>query len=604
MSTRATRGTRRRTVVALAVILTVLSAFVFRLVDIQVVHADDHVADSLKNGNMGATTTIAGSRGDIVDANGTVLAQGAFVYDSQLDPKLINEFETNPKLKKKAKMSWAEASEKIAEIVGMTTEEIRGAVASALEKDPNSQYAKLKNGLSTEQYLALRDLKLAYLHSKARPVRVYPNGAVAGNVIGFLNGAGKSEYGIERMQEECLAATDGSNTFRRGQGGVRIPGSERIVPAVDGGTVQLTIDSDLNWYLQQMIAEEAQRQGAVAGSVTVVEVKTGKIRAAAEYPSVDPNDINAVDQSYWRSHIFSDTHEPGSTFKAVTAATIIDQGKASWSSHVSAKSREKFPNGAIVNDPFPHPQYEYTLAGALIDSSNVSLSKFGTLVDPVTRAEYLKRFGVGQKTAIGFPAEQPGRFPTDRKGDVIDPAKWDAQTLYTTTFGQAFTVTAAQLAGAYQALGNGGKKIDLSLVESCTDADGTVHQAQAPKSEQIVKPSTAKEVLRLLENVAVQGGNARAIEIPGYRIGIKTGTAQKSDGRGGYKKGIYFTSMIGIAPIDDPQYVVEVTLDEPTKIRSSAANAVAFQQAMTQVLKTYRVAPSSQPMEELLPKFN
>jgi len=593
---------RRRTVVALAVILTVLSAFVFRLADIQVVHADDHVADSV--GKLSSTTTIPGARGDIVDANGTVLAQGAFVYDYILDPKLIDDFETEPALKKKAKMPWADASEKIAEIVGMTADEIRGIVASALEKNPDSQYAKLKNGLSTDQYLALRDLGLAYLHGQVRPVRVYPNGAVAGNLIGFLNGAGKAEYGIERMQQQCLAATNGTNSFKRGQGGVRIPGSERTVPAVDGGTVQLTIDSDLNWYLQQMIAEEAQRLGAKAGSVTVVEVKTGKIRAAAEYPSVDPNDINAVDQDYWRSHIFSDAHEPGSTFKAVTAATIIDQGKATWSSHVSAKSREKLPNGQVINDAFPHPQYEYTLAGALIDSSNVSLSKFGTMVDPTTRADYLKRFGVGHKTAIGYPAEQAGSLPMDRKGNVLDPAKWDARTLYTTTFGQAFTVTPAQLAGAYQALGNGGKKTALSLVESCTDADGTVHKAPTPASEQIVKPDTAKEVLRMLENVAVQGGNARAIEIPGYRIGIKTGTAEKSDGHGGYKKGIYFTSMIGIAPIDDPQYVVEVTLDEPTKIRSSAANAVAFQQAMTQVLKTYRVAPSSQPMDELLPKFN
>lgn len=585
---------RRRTVVALAVILTVLSGFVFRLVDIQVVHADDHIADSVDK--LSSTTTVPGARGTIVDSDGTVLAADAFVYDTILDPKLINGFETKPQLIKKRKMPWPEASDKIAAIVGMTGEKVRGLVSTALKENPDSQYAKLKNGLSTDQYLALRDLKLAYVHSTPRAVRVYPNGAVAGSVIGFLNSAGKPQYGIERMDQKCLAATSGATSYKRGKGGVRIPGSERIVPAVDGGTVQLTINSDLNWYLQQMIAEEAKRQGAKAGSVTVVEVKTGKIRAAAEYPALDPNDVNSVAPYYWRSLIFSDAHEPGSTFKAVTAATIIDQGKATWASHVSAKSRETFPNGAVVNDPFPHPQYEYTLAGALIDSSNVSLSKFGTLVDPATRAEYLKRFGVGHKTAVNFYSETPGR--------IIDPAKWDAQTLYTTTFGQAFTVTPAQLAGAYQALGNNGEKIDLSLVESCTDADGTVHKAPTPRSEQIVKPGTAKEVLRMLENVAVQGGNAEAIKVPGYRIGIKTGTAQKTDGHGGYKKGIYFTSMIGIAPIDDPQYVVEVTLDEPTKIRSSAADAVAFQQAMTQVLKTYRVAPSSQPMDELLPKFN
>lgn len=594
MTTRATRGVRRRTVVVLAVVLTMMAGFVFRLVDIQVVHADDHVADSLDK--LSGSASIPGARGDIVDTIGTVLASDAFVYDAQLDPLLIDEYEEQTDPKKKPKLSWTDASEKIAEIVGMTADDVRMLVATALERDPTSRYAKLKNGLTTDQYLALRDLGLAYIANKARAVRVYPNGAVAGNLVGFLNGEGEPQYGIERMNQKCLAATNGSNWYKRGRGGVRIPGSERTVSAVNGGTVQLTINSDLNWYLQQMIAEEAQRQGAQAGSVTVVEVKTGKIRAAAEYPSVDPNNVNTVDPTYWRSHIFSDAHEPGSTFKAITAATVIDQGKATPVSHVTAPSRERFPNGAVINDPFPHPVHEYTLAGALIDSSNVSLSKFGAMVDPTTRADYLERFGVGGKTAVGFLAEQTGQ--------LNDPKSWDNQTLYTTTFGQAFTVTPAQLAGAYQALANGGKKIDLSLVESCTDADGTVHSTAGPHGEQVVKPETAKEVRRMLENVAVQGGNARATAVPGYRIGLKTGSAQKPNGHGGYKKGVYFTSMVGIAPIEDPQYVVVVTLDEPTKMRTSAADAVAFQHAMTQVLKTYRVMPSSEPMDELLPKFN
>src|SRR5690606_4616442 len=276
-------------------------------VDIQVVQADDHVADSLSK--LGGSTTIPGARGDIVDADGTVLASDAFVYDSQLDPKLIAWYEEQTEDRSRPKMPWAEASDRIAEIVGMTGDEVREIVAAALAENPNSQYAKLKNGLSTDQYLALRDLGLAYLHNRPRPIRVYPNGAVAGNLVGFLNGEGEPQYGIERMAQECLAATDGSNTYRRGQSGVRIPCSERTVPATDGGTVQLTIDADLNWYLQQMIAEEAQRQGAKAGSVTVVEARTGKIRAAAEYPSVDPNDINAVPQDYWRSHFFSDAYE-------------------------------------------------------------------------------------------------------------------------------------------------------------------------------------------------------------------------------------------------------------------------------------------------------
>lgn len=592
MTTRATRGPRRRTVAALMVILIVLSAFLIRLVDIQVVRADEHVADSLSVGNLGSTQPVAGADGDIVDENGKTLASSVLVYDAQLDPLLITQIEEDED--NEPELPWAEASKKIAEITGMKVADVRALTDDALAADPSSRYAPLKKGLSTKKYLELKELGLPYLAMFARSVRVYPNGAVAGNMIGFLDGAGNGQYGIERTEAECLAPTDGERTYLSGKGGVIIPGSERVTPAVDGGTVTLTINSDLNWYLQQMIAEEAKKQGAQAGSVTVVEVETGKIRAAAEYPALDPNDINSVPSKYWKSQIFSDSYEPGSTFKAITAATVIDQGAATPLTSVTAPNREVFPNGAVINDPVRHPTVQYTLAGALIDSSNVSLSKFGTMVTPQVRYEYLKKFGVGKATGVDFYNEVDGL--------VRDPETWDNQTLYTTTFGQAFTVTTAQLAGAYQAIANDGQKLDLSLVESCTNADGTVTETSKPDSEEVISKKSAEEVQRMLENVAVQGSLASRVEVPGYRVGLKTGSAQKPNGNGGYKQGVYYTSIVGMAPIEDPKYIVVVTLDEPTKLRSSAANADAFQKAMTQVLKTYRVPPSSQPMEELLPK--
>lgn len=592
MTSRATRSPRRRTVVALVVVLTVIAAFVVRLVDIQVVSADEHVSDSLSTGKLGSTTTIAGNRGSIVDENGSVLASSVLVYDAQLDPYLIMQLEEEGE----APMPWAEASEAIAAVTGQTGEEVRALVSDALAKNENSRYVQLKKGLSTEQYLQLRELGLSsYLYMESRSVRQYPNGAVAGNIVGFLNDEGEGQYGVERMAGECLTATDGERTYRRGTDGTVIPGSETTTDAVDGGTVQLTINSDLNWYLQQMIAEEVQAQGAASGTVTVVEVKTGKIRAAAEYPSVDPNDVDATDMDNWKSQIFSSTFEPGSTFKSVTAAAVIDSGAADWSTVVSAASREKFSNGAVINDPFSHPTYDYTLAGALIDSSNVALSKYGSMVDPEVRHDYLEAFGVGEKTAVNFPGEESG---------TLHPAsEWDNQSLYTTTFGQHFTITAAQLAGAYQAIANDGEKIDLSLIESCTRADGTVVEADEPESTQVVSEDTASQLQRMLENVAVQGGLSERIEVEGYRIATKTGTAQTPDGNGGYKSGVYDVSIVGYAPAEDPEYVVVITMDEPTKIRSSAATASAFQKAMTQVLKTYRVTPSTEPMDELLPKF-
>lgn len=592
MTTRATRGPRRRTVVALAVILAVLSAFVVRLVDIQVVSADDHVADSLHVGQLGDTVPLYGNRGSIVDANGTVLASSVTVYDAQLDPKVMKQIEDNAK--NPPKVAWSEAAAQIAAITGQDAEEIRTGVAETLAIDPDSQYYPLKNGLSTEKYLELRDLGLVYLHMRPRETRVYPNGAVAGNVIGYVDSAGVGQSGVEQLEKQCLSPTDGERTYLRGKDGNIIPGSDRTVQAQDGGSVQLTIDSDLQWYLTQMISEEAQKMGAQSGTVTVVEVNTGKIRAAAEWPSLDPNDLNASVPDDWGTRLFTHTFEPGSTFKAITASSVLDTGAADLNTTVSAASHEVFPNGAVINDAFVHGADNYTLAGGLIDSSNVTLSKFGTMVDPQVRFDYLQKFGVGEKT-IDFPAEEPG---------VLHPAsEWDAQSLYTTTFGQHFTITAPQLAGAYQAIANGGEKIDLSLIESCTSADGDVVTPDAPEHEKIISESTAGTVSRMLENVAVQGGLSEMIAVPGYRLAIKTGTGEVSDGNGGYKQGVYFTSMVGFAPVDDPQYVVVVTLDQPTKVVSSTATASAFQQAMTQVLKTYRVSPSTVPMDELLPKF-
>ncbi|WP_317451975.1 peptidoglycan D,D-transpeptidase FtsI family protein [Microbacterium sp. NIBRBAC000506063] len=343
-----------------------------------------------------------------------------------------------------------------------------------------------------------------------------------------------------------------------------------------------------------MIAEEVKTQRALSGSVLVVEVATGKIRAAAEYPVVDPNEPAASRVSDRTSRMFTDAFEPGSTYKIVTAAAVMEAGGVTPLSTVSAAGREVFPNGAVITDFTPHGTLEYTLAGALIDSSNVAMSKFGDKVSMQTRHDYLAAFGVGEPTAVGFIGERSG---------LLHPVSaWDNQSRYTTTFGQYFTVTTPQLAGVYQTIANGGVKVPLRLVESCTGADGTVVEPDAGEPTRVIKKKTADQLALMLENVASQGSLAKQTAVPGYRIAAKTGTAQKPGADGRYKAVERFTSIVGFAPADDPEYVVVVTLDEPRKVRSSAATAPAFQKAMTQVLKTYRVFPSDTPTDTSLPK--
>ncbi len=593
MTTRATRSPRRRTVVAFTVVLAVLAVFVVRLVDIQVVNANDHIAQSEKLAT-GAGQTLYGARGEIVDTDGSVLASSTVLYDVQIDPALavqgIDKKDADGKTIKNAdgdaeKVAWPELAGRIAAVTGQTSDDVQKIVADALAIDAKSQYATIKRYVSTEEYRALADLKMPFLYFDQHPSRTYPDGAVAGNILGFVGSDGTPLEGIESLQNSCLQPEDGKLTYQKSVDGVIIPGTEKTTPAVDGGTLKLTIDTDLQWYMQQLIGEETQRLNASWGGVMVVDVKTGKIRAAAETGSVDPNDPGAVPENDRGSKLFRFSFEPGSTFKPVTIATGIDTGNLTPDTRVNDPDRMVFPNGAVINDDEKHATETLTATGALVRSSNVALSQLGAMIDPQTRLDYLKKFGVGQGTALGWSGEP--------KGQYHEVADWDNQTYYTTNFGQAFTVTVPQVASVYQTIANGGLKMPLSLVESCTAADGSVTTPTLPDPVQVIKPETAATVSTMLENVFAQGTLAADVAIPGYRMGGKTGTAQISNGAGGYKDGVYFTSLVGFAPVDNPQYVVITVFDEPLNNRMSSANRVSFKKAMMQVLTHYRIMPSN-----------
>jgi cell division protein FtsI (penicillin-binding protein 3) len=462
MTTKATRSPRRRTVVALAVVLVVLMAFVVRLVDIQVVNADDHISDSMDRA-FAAKQPLYGARGTIVDAEGQTLAGSILLYDCQLDPLLITQLDADIAAGESTLPPWQEVSADAAAIVGLSVDETRAIVADALAENADSRFTYLKRGVSTEQFRDLADLNVPYIVCLQHPARAYPDGAVAGNLVGFVGTDGPLE-GLEQSQNDCLTQTNGARTYLKGKDGVVIPGTENSVPAEDGGVLQLTIDRDLQWYLQQLIGEQVLDMRALSGSIMVVEAKTGKIRAAAEYPTVDPNNVSATEDPDDRSsRIFRNWFEPGSTFKALTAATLIDAGEQTPSSTVMSSGYETFANGARVRDAFAHETYEYTLAGVLIDSSNAGISKFSERVSPETRYDYLKKFGIGEGSAVDYPNQQTGLvYPADQ---------WGAQTTYNTSYGQGLTTTMPELAGAYSAIANDGVRMPLSLVESCTLAD-------------------------------------------------------------------------------------------------------------------------------------
>jgi len=577
---------RRRTAITVVAVAATVGILGAKLVDIQVVNAAELQKKSVNAKEV--ETTLLGARGSIVDDSGTVLADTVYKYTAAVSPK-------DAVAGKDGKANMIEAAAKIGAITGQGGPAVQKIIEDALAANPKSQYALVKTGLDVGAFTKLDKLPYPWLTFTKVPARNYPNGAVAGSLLGFLSGDGKAVAGLEDSENSCLAGENGSQTYQRGADGVAIPGSTVTQKdAKDGGTLKLTIDRDLQWFSEQTLAQQVAATGSQFGFVTVAEAKTGKIKAIAQWPAVDPNNVGATDPQYWKLLPLTDQYEPGSTFKALTASMLIDQGKATPTSQVLAPYQFVSGQGADLHDSGYHEPERLTLTGVLMNSSNVGMSILGKALADQTRYDYMQKFGIGEATGLAYPSQSDG---------ILHPvADWDDQTKYATMFGQGVSTTQAQMVSAYQALANGGKRIPLSLVEGCTKSDGTVVDVPKPKATQVVSAGAANTTLGMMESVVTQGELAKQLQIPGYRVAAKTGTAQQPDGNGGYLPS-YYVSVMGVAPVDDPQYVVSVNLGYPTTITSSAAAAPLFHTIMSQVLKTYRVKPSTSTPADYPPYY-
>jgi cell division protein FtsI (penicillin-binding protein 3) len=593
---RISRHPARRMLLAAVVLVAIVGVFVVRLIDIQVVRAAELSEEA--QGRRSTTVTEYGARGDIVDANGTVLADTVMRYDIALSPKNAGAIDrevpdpADPSKTKPVEVPLAQVTAELGAVLGLTGDHVQGVIDAALAENAESDFAYVAKLVDTATYEKVKELDIPWVVPWEHPSRRYPNGAVAGNLLGFVGTDGDALAGLELSEDECLAAEDGRFSYQHGlEDWVEIPGTEIIhEQAHDGGTLQLTIDSDLQWMVQRIAEAQVQAVGADWATVTVMEAKTGRLLAVADVPTVDPNNPAGIAEDDRGSRSFTAPFEPGSTFKAITAASVIDAGKADPLSQIIAPYRYLPPNGANVNDSFFHEDTPYTLTGVLIDSSNTGMSMFGERLSDQERYDRMLGFGLGHETEVGFSGEEAG----DLHGG---PEAWDNQTKYATMFGQGLTTTAVQIASAYQTIANGGVRMPVRLVDGCVAEDGELDPT-ASEGAQVISETAADQTSLMLERVYLEGWLADEWEIPGYRVAAKTGTAQVTDGNGGYLTG-YLVSVSGFAPADDPEFVVSVSIMNPVKMNSSAASAPVFQEVMSQVLKKYRTVPSGAPAPEL-----
>lgn len=396
-------------------------------------------------------------------------------------------------------------------------------------------------------------------------IRHYPNGAIAENVIGKVSMDGQGQFGFEAAGDALLSGIDGRSTEDVSTDGQTIPGTLRDdIAAVDGKTVRLTLDLDLQTFVQQKLESAVRNSQALSGEAVVLDAASGEILAMANTGSIDPNkDIEAQLQAgkHFDNRPVSYPFEPGSVAKVITAAAAIEEGITDPGAvHQVPGSIDMA--GVRVRDAWAHDTEPYTTTGIFSKSSNVGTLMLAEQLGQERFAQYLQDFGLGAISSVELPNESAGLLPALQQ--------WSGGTFANLPIGQGMSWTALQMASVYQTLANGGERIEPRIIAEITGSDGVAEQLPQPGRTQVVSAETAATVVSMFRgtfqsdptgvNAGTAGGNA----IPGYQLAGKTGTAQKVDpNTGAYSNSAYWITFAGIAPADDPRFVVAIMLDEP-----------------------------------------
>nr|WP_245192438.1 penicillin-binding protein 2 [Arthrobacter pigmenti] len=519
-------------------------------------------------------------RGSILDDEGNELAHTVQRFDIVVDQTLSDvesfyrfEDETD---EEPTEIPMEQGFQELSAILGQDVETLK---ASILGED---KFAFVARSVTPEVRNDVMDVKMPGVYADPTTLRTYPSGAVAGSILGFMSGDGRALSGIELTQEDRLRGTPGSRTFEIGGDGIRIPyATNEDVPAQDGQSVRLTIDQDLQFFAQQTIAAQVQDYNAQWGSIVVMEAESGAIKAMAQSTSPDPNNFAATDPEFRKALSVTASFEPGSTTKLITMAAALEEGI------IEPTSRFEIPpsytvDGQTFTDAFEHGTEQRTAAGIFAKSMNTGTVMIGEQLTPQQRYDWLRKFGVGEPLNVGLNGETSGILPT--------PDTWDPRQQYTVLFGQGLAQTALHTASIYQTIANDGVRLQPRLIDAYIDPDGTEHKVPQVEGARVVSEETVGKLHNMLETVTVEGSGATGA-LEEYRVGSKTGTAEAPSPQGGYDG--YTLSYAGMAPMEDPKYVVVVTLQRPQGDLYYLLPGESFQKVMKHVLNSNNVPPST-----------
>ncbi|RBY88931.1 penicillin-binding protein 2 [Blastococcus sp. TBT05-19] len=556
------RGRRNRW--GLVVLIALLVLVVGRLVVVQGISGSAYASaaeqDRLRD------YTIAALRGQVLDRDGNPLAYTVDASRVVADPTVVED----PRRTALA----------LTTLLGVPVPELTEKLSR------EGRYVVLAPQVPSETSDAVQELELPGIVLEDNPQRLYPAGAVGGQVVGFVGREGEGLAGIERTFEEQLSGTDGQRIVEVGSGGHPIPsGIDESTPATDGHDVTLTLDQDLQFVTDQRLGEACSDGATTQASAVVLDARTGEVVAMGSCPGYDPGAYSTTDPDLLGNPVVSDVFEPGSIMKAVTLAAAVEEGQAtpdrvlSVNGHIQAGDR-------VVTDAHDHAPVDWTVTGILAKSSNVGTIMLAREIGDATLEKYLRAFGVGETTGVELPGES--------RGILQDSDEWTASRAANVPIGQGVSVTTLQMASIYQTLANGGVRVEPRIVKSVTGPGGRVTPAPEPESTRVVSQATADSLAYMLEAVVGPGGTAPLAQVEGFRVAGKTGTAQRANPEtGSYAGGGYITTFVGFAPADDPQYVVAVDLERPTSsAEGGQVAAPVFADIMRAALTGKGVVPS------------
>ncbi|WP_225348538.1 peptidoglycan D,D-transpeptidase FtsI family protein [Micrococcus luteus] len=557
-----------RTRILLLLVFVLLGGLALRLVYVQGIDPTGQAAAAMDQ-RLTHQETLP-QRGSILDRDGDVLAASVRRYDIVVDQRLVKDFnEWDREARETVLVDVDSRLASLAEVLGMSEEEVREATIGS------RPYAVVRRSVTPEVRDKAMALNVPGLLSEAVDRRTYPNGSVAGSIIGFMGGDGTALEGLELSQDDVMTGTPGTRTFEVGADGIRIPNAPlEEVPAVDGADLRLTVDKDAQWFAQETLGALAAEYEAEWANAVVMDVKTGDVIVMADSTTVDPADPDATEGNFRTSTVMSTPYEPGSTGKALPIAAAVDAGKVTATDGFTVPSSQDFDRQTI-RDFSPHPTFDMTVAGIYARSYNTGTVQIAEKITDEQRYEYMRSFGVGQPIDLGLP-QQAGSV-------LVPPEQWDGRQRLTTAFGQGYTQTTLHTAQMYQALANGGVLIPARLIDATVDGDGAEKRWESSaEPHRVVSEETAAQMLRMMETVVTQG-TSKAAAIPGYRVGGKSSTAEAASDTGKYDG--YNLGFTAVAPLDDPRFVVSVSLHRPPSKQGSRDVSVAAATIMEYMLR-------------------